>query len=458
MKPKLQEIKDLIDDIVQQRREAMGVDEINVHFERIDFYQSAALTCHLTDSEKQELQKQYRCRAFTTLSFVKAVCSYHLDNYDYSAPAKINTPFKQLLADYTNKQSKRVSAAKQELMRRYESLDNDQQLAVRIAMLQASKTDCLGALKFCFQQWDGQELPYLQTAWERSFTDLNFCAVWYHASHLLLRHAPIDFIRANQERLYVAPAQEAVIDVEDVHCIGNVNISKKLYQYLCVRMCSQGGFEMNREYLNAPYYYPVMYHTHQSVDAKQWEADLYRIVSQLYLTVYFDKRESYYTLASSFVVDIMDIRRYGDGAIHGLFQSLLRGDCYRNRDTSYDSANGKSVLTPRLYSLTECATIDKMLRYGALLGFIYEVQNFYAFARAFDKEMSHYVVTSHKDPHGSEVDFDKNCQAFRQAAVRFMPREYVHYMDEADQMYGEWKRKQIERNKYEFYMAEGQVQ
>lgn len=232
------------------------------------YYETRLMLCLATDSQQEQLLEYYRGinneKVVSMLQYIMAMEPPFKDFYELKRP---NTPVKELLKNFSNKRSKKVSAARKELVSRYEYLSGEHQLAFRLALLQSgNKTDCMTACKYCLERWDGKELPLVLSIWEEARKTLNY-DTWFWTSRVLIRFAEEDFVVANQTHLFT---------------LGDGMRSSILYYYVALRIPNRLAIPLRKEWLTIKDYYRVLYHTRQEMNAAEWEDDFFQLIANIY--------------------------------------------------------------------------------------------------------------------------------------------------------------------------------
>lgn len=240
-------------------------------FEKSDYTEAQIImNCGLTEAEQRIICAYFdKHHGWYLGFFLKQVADMQVPAADFSKSRPVNKPVRQLLADYRNKKSKRVSESRKELIRRYEDLDEKDQLAFRIALMQSpAKTDRMAGCKYAMERWDGAELEHAEAVW-RDALEKGQYDPWYWSGRLLLRHASEDFLLANQQEL--------------INLRGGGQDVKALYYFLALRLCGHPDFLFEKSRLRIGEYYRILYHKGASVTDEVWAEDFYNAMAEIYL-------------------------------------------------------------------------------------------------------------------------------------------------------------------------------
>ena len=181
----------------------------------------------------------------------------------------LNTPLKQLIKWYSNKDSKKVSAARKELCTRFSALDPKQQFAILKLFLNGSLTDRMFAYRQYYEHWDKTAFPQVVSCWEHAY---NFDE-WFHSGRLLISVATEEWLLSQNTKLFIAQDNQPV---------------QILYKEYCMRLNCNPELHIEPCYFNEPAsYYYVLSKLGRVPDKAQFEHDLYRIVIMLYAEEYY---------------------------------------------------------------------------------------------------------------------------------------------------------------------------
>lgn len=396
-------IRKVIDAIIQKRTIGKDIEDESVVFTKADRLEvQIAMGDGIFNEElKNYLRTYYGSYEWKVCDFVNYALNAFLPPADYIKKFPENHSFQLLLANFTNRKSKQVKAAREELLRRYNGLDSDQQLAVRKALLQsAGKTDNRQGCKLCLERWDGEELPLLEDLLERNIANPDY-ETWYLTSRLLCRHASVEYLLKNEHHL--------------THIQGDP-VNKVIYYHLSLRLIGEDGFVWTKENLFIDDYYRLIYHKHLPFDAQAWKADFYAAMAELYVA------------SNHRVIDPRKFIRKGE-----TFHCVV-GNFYKE----YYVVNNYD-------SLIELNTIHFMLQYASLLGCPYCIEVL-DYIHKVDAEYVKQAVTPPVFDYyylPSECDEDLRNDHQRHTTIAepllmFCPDEYKHFFNERIQSYETW--------------------
>lgn len=310
----------------------------------------------LTEDERSQVYGAFSGE-FYFLNLLMQVRPFLEPEADYSRPPLYhNRPFRQVLADFQNKKSKRVSVSREELLRRYPHLDPQQQLQVRKALLGSqSATDYQTAVRLCDELWSGAELTGVEALWERSLSEPKLRDLRYGLSRLLLRHASKAFLLEHRDALISLPKDKSGREMK---------VSSALYYRLLLRLPKEAYC---REWLTMNDYYRLCYFTKRPVSAAEWRTDMYRLLAEIYVRCLSDLSWLPDT-APAVTSPYPDVHLNSTLPVHDLF-SIER------------SPEGPTAM--RLMPLVANQTVAKMVRSAIMLGFDLEINEFWLLNEAW---------------------------------------------------------------------------
>ena len=240
-------------------------------------YLMRALIASLSDEEMEVLKtyagyhKDYKTEDYKDHAGIRNLI-YEVQHPESPKPRCIkplNTPLKQLIKWYSNKDSKKVSAARKELCTRFSALDPKQQFAILKMFLSGSLTDRMFAYRRYYEHWDKTAFPQVVSCWEHAY---NFDE-WFHSGRLLISVATEEWLLSQNTKLFIAQDNQPV---------------QILYKEYCMRLNGNPELHIEPCYFNEPAsYYYVLQKLGRVPDKAQFEHDLYRIVILLYAEEYY---------------------------------------------------------------------------------------------------------------------------------------------------------------------------
>ena len=139
-----------------------------------------------------------------------------------------NTPIAQLIKNYRDKKSGKVSAARNEIQWRFDALDWRHQKQILPDFLRSGKGDRNWVSRQMFTHWDDSFIPVVKDVWEQ-----------YHETPLswvVIRYLPIDYIKANMDVLSAG----------------------RNYFFICKRLINDSEFRVDKERLYESDYLSLM--------------------------------------------------------------------------------------------------------------------------------------------------------------------------------------------------------
>lgn len=313
-------------------------------------YLMRALIASLSEKEMEVLKtyagyhKDYKAEDYKDYAGIRNLIYevQHPESPKTRCVKPLNTPLKQLVKWYTDKESKKVSVARKELYARFSALDPKQQFAILKLFLNGSLTDRMFAYRRYNEHWDKTAFGQVVSCWEHAY---NFDE-WFHAGLLLVRVAPEEWLLSQNTKLFVTQDNQPV---------------QILYKEYCMRLNGNPELHIEPCYFNesASYYY-VLQKLGRVPDKAQFEHDLYRIVILLYA-------EEYYRI----------------------YPALLPHTRYtRGQHFYYPARIGVSDRVYRELHLCEVYDIRRMLTAGVAFGFRDVVSEFVVYATLVDADVA----------------------------------------------------------------------
>lgn len=396
-------VRMVIDAIIQKRTDGRDIEDESVVFTKADRLEvHIAMGDGIFDDElKEYLRICYISYEWKICNFVDYALNVFLPPADYIKKHPENHSFQSLLENFTNRKSKQVRVAREELLRRYNSLEADQQLAVRVALLQSNgMTDNRQGCKLCLERWDGSELPLLENLLVRNIAHPDY-ETWYLTSRLLCRHASIEYLLKNEHHI--------------THIQGD-SVNKVIYYHLSLRLIGENGFVWTKENLFIDDYYRLIYHRHLPFDAQAWKADFYAAMAELYVA------------SNHRVIDHRNFTREGE-TFHCVVENVYKEYYVVN---NYDS-------------LIELCTVHFMLQYASLLGcpycievldYIHKVDAEYVKQAVTPPIFDFYCLPG--DYHATLQYDHQRHTTIAEPLLMFCPDEYKHFFIERIQSYETW--------------------
>lgn len=161
---------------------------------------------------------------------------------------KRNAPVAQLIRNYVNKKSGKVSVSRDELRRRFDWLDWKDQKKILAAFLDASPSDREWAYARLLDYWDESFEPQVKELWETYHEER--CA-WS-----VIRFFPLDYLKEHFDEF----------------------TAERDYYFLCLRLAMNEDFVIDRSRLSKSDYLSVLYRTNRSVTGEEALDLLFQVV------------------------------------------------------------------------------------------------------------------------------------------------------------------------------------
>ena len=144
---------------------------------------------------------------------------------------KRNVPIAQLIKNYTNKKSGKVSESRKEIQWRFKYLDWKDQKKIILAFLDSGKTDRQWGYSMALELWDKSFEPKIKELWEQFHEE--------KCSWIAIRHFPTEYISKNIEKF----------------------THRRNYFFICMRMADDKNFVIEKDKLSHAEYLAVAYHS-----------------------------------------------------------------------------------------------------------------------------------------------------------------------------------------------------
>lgn len=163
-------------------------------------------------------------------------------------PKKRNRPIAQLIKDFANKRSGKVTDSRVEIKRRFEFLDWKDQKKIMLIFLDSGKSDRDWAYSMLIDYWDKSFEHKLKALWKE----------WHEVkcSWVILRYFPIKFL--------VDHIDEFTEDRD--------------YYFLCLKLAIKKEYIIDKSKLSKTDYLSVIYHTGRTIEENEAEQILYEVV------------------------------------------------------------------------------------------------------------------------------------------------------------------------------------
>ena len=161
---------------------------------------------------------------------------------------KRNAPIAQLIKDFANKKSGKVTESRVEIKRRFEFLDWKVQKKIMQIFLDSGKVDREWACSMLIDHWDKSFEKKIKALWEE----------WHEVkcSWIIQRYFPVKFL--------VDHFDEFTGDRD--------------YYFLCLRLAENKEFIIDKSKLSKTDYLSVIYHTSRNIEENEAEQILYEVV------------------------------------------------------------------------------------------------------------------------------------------------------------------------------------
>lgn len=169
----------------------------------------------------------------------------------YKNKTQRNRPAAALIREYTERVKGKMSIARDELHRRFDSLDYNQQKKILIAHLKGSRSDRHWAYPRLLDYWDNSFIAPVLQAWDE-----------YHeprCSWAIIRYFPKEYIMQHFDEL-------AAIE--------------RNYYHICLRFGADSDFEIDRKLLEPLDFLCVMFRSRRFVESGQALRCFYEIAGQ----------------------------------------------------------------------------------------------------------------------------------------------------------------------------------
>ena len=163
---------------------------------------------------------------------------------------KRNASIAQLIRDFANKKSGKVTVSRVEIKRRFEFLDWKDQKKIMQVFLDSGKGDRDWAYSKLIDYWDKSFEHKIKTLWE----DLHEVK----CSWVILRYFPEKYIVDNYEKF----------------------TGERDYYFLCLRLARNKYFFIDKNKLSKTDYLSVIYHIGRNIEKDEAEQILYKVVRE----------------------------------------------------------------------------------------------------------------------------------------------------------------------------------
>ena len=161
---------------------------------------------------------------------------------------KRNTPIAQLIKDFSNKKSGKVSESRIEIKRRFEFLDWKDQKKIMKIFLESGKVDREWAYSELIDYWDKSFEHIIKALWEELHEA--------KCSWVIIRHFPVKYLIDNFDAF----------------------TGDRDYYFLCLRLARNKEYIIDKSKLSKTDYLSVIYHTGRTIEDNEAEQILYEIV------------------------------------------------------------------------------------------------------------------------------------------------------------------------------------
>ena len=166
---------------------------------------------------------------------------------------KRNAPIAQLIKNYTNKKSGKVSESRKEIQWRFKYLDWKDQKKIILAFLDSCKTDRQWAYTMALGLWDKSFEPKIKELWEKFHEE--------RCSWIVVRYFPTEYISENIEKF----------------------THRRNYFFICMRLANDKNFVLEKDKLSNTEYLAVAYHTGRCIKEDEGRDILYNIIHDVCL-------------------------------------------------------------------------------------------------------------------------------------------------------------------------------
>ena len=162
-----------------------------------------------------------------------------------------NKPIASVIKNYMDKKSGKVTESREEIRRRFHGLDWRDQKKIMNAFLDAGKSDREWAYSILLDLWDSSFETKVRELWEEYHDER--CA-W-----VIIRHFPLEYLKEHTEELS-----------ED-----------RNYYFICRRLATDAGYEINKDLLSPTDYLMVLYHANRTIEDHEATDILYQTVQEI---------------------------------------------------------------------------------------------------------------------------------------------------------------------------------
>lgn len=162
-----------------------------------------------------------------------------------------NKPIASVIRNYMDKKSGKVTESREEIRRRFHGLDWKDQKKIMNAFLDAGKSDREWAYSILLDLWDPSFETKVRELWGEHHDER--CA-W-----VIIRHFPLEYLKEHTEELS-----------ED-----------RNYYFICRRLVTDAGYEINKDLLSATDYLMVLHHANRTIEDNEATDILYQTVKEI---------------------------------------------------------------------------------------------------------------------------------------------------------------------------------
>ena len=166
---------------------------------------------------------------------------------------KRNVPIAQLIKNYIDKKSGKVSESRKEIQWRFKYLDWKDQKKIILAFLDSGKTDRQWGYSMALELWDKSFEPKIKELWEQFHEE--------KCSWIAIRHFPSEYISENIEKF----------------------THRRNYFFICMRMANDKNFVIEKDKLSPIEYLAVAYHSGIRIKEDEGRDLLYNIIHDVCL-------------------------------------------------------------------------------------------------------------------------------------------------------------------------------
>ncbi|MBO7133615.1 MAG: hypothetical protein J6W06_05630 [Bacteroidales bacterium] len=236
---------------------------------------------------------------------------------------KRNAPIAQLIKDYSNKKSGKVSESRKEIQWRFKYLDWKDQKKIILAFLDSGKTDKQWAYSMALDLWDKSFEPKIKEIWEKFHEE--------KCSWIAIRYLPSEYISENIEKF----------------------THKRNYFFICMRLglANDKNFVIEKDKLSNNDYLAIIYHSGRSLKEDEGRDILYNIIHDMCLD-----NDNF----------SLDMNVYNDDVkviTPVLFQEVSLALYYLNKlncqQTIQEFYNWNDIVAKNIYNSQEFKSLDK---------------------------------------------------------------------------------------------------